>query len=548
MAKKKNHVLADKWHNSKLRVFLQPYLSWLDNWASFSLYCIRRSSSHTLAYASKVVFIISLIGAIRGIILTRWTATTWASLVGSVVMLIPEILQRSKDIKNNLSEKYVVMMDQKGYYDSGIEAPDEEWRKQTVFTFCDSQYYRTTMFVHDGVNRWLQDEEMQQLVKLRLDKNANKRMKSKLSGSPFDQKYYYFLRFNYRYSQFYAKQFTNEKKWGLCSDLRPEMTNVQVQKTCYFDSYLTNIAPGKVLRSSRSGEIVSSLAETDDDEVAPFAVRSGKKMLKQLDDCTMANEPGVTTLMLLSNGIVPIWIQSNQAQSNPGQRVVAGSGSADWSDCEPFLDQPDGLRKAVITGMERELYEESFGKRAISMEKFKENAKTRILGHFRWLEKSGKTEFVGVTCMDLERAHDSLSPEVSEVFKKGEEITAKTVSQLREALYELAHPVDRAELAMPVQQELEKLRKQDALTEAEQKRKAELERIEADQDRIRQYHLALETVANEELGTVVFSRCNLSSTATILMLADWIDEALQSDPEAGQQNAFRWLSRKIAAK
>lgn len=150
----------------------------------------------------------------------------------------------------------------------------------------------------------------------------------------------------------------------------------------------------------------------------------------------MANEPGVTTLCIKENGSILLWRQNNLAQCSTGQLVASGSGSANWGDCRDFLNDPEknGLRKAVIRGMERELWEESVGQRGISDRKFYENLDTRITGYFRWLKKGGKAEFVGVSRLrNSNSMTENMVPEVSEVLA-GEDIPVRSMWMLKEKL------------------------------------------------------------------------------------------------------------------
>ncbi len=119
------------------------------------------------------------------------------------------------------------------------------------------------------------------------------------------------------------------------------------------------------------------------------------------------------------------------------------SGSANWEDCKKHLGKPDGLRTAVINGMNRELWEESVGKRSVKKQKFTGCLTTRITGYFRWLTKAGKSEFVGVSRLGGNKKGrpmaENLVPEESEVLN-GEKISTGNMRKLREAL---AHRLDK---------------------------------------------------------------------------------------------------------
>jgi len=508
--------IKNAWIYSKLRIALQPYMRWFANWSSYHLYCLRRSGYFRLRYFVNLVFLVSLYPTIRDLcsisLKTIFSAESkplvWILL--TVISAVFEIIQRVRDTKTKMAEKHVVQQTDKDYYHD-VEAPDDgqAWEKRVVYTLCGGSVNRSTMFFCSKVNEWLQDGDKQKEVCLKEKKDGRKKLSGKLSGEHFTNLYYHFLRYNYRSSQFFGKQFTNEKKWGLCSNLTPESSSILVHKTCYYDSYLTNIAPGKILLATRDGNTVASL-EAGKYEYDPFFIeKQDDKITRKVlfatgEQTPMANEPGVTTLMILNNGEIPLWIQSNQAQSNPGQVMVAGSGSADWEDCRPFLGEADGLRKAVITGMERELYEESIGKRTITEKEFKKHAKTMVTGYFRWLEKGGKSEFVGFSCVSMDQTGADLSPEESEVYRyERDKMKAKTVGQLRAVLETLVHTAE---------------------TETGKK---ELEEYDIHSD------------APKEI--VIISKCNLSSTAAIFMLQQLIDAACKEDKKIADENAYRWL-------
>lgn len=117
------------------------------------------------------------------------------------------------------------------------------------------------------------------------------------------------------------------------------------------------------------------------------------------------------------------------AQCSTGLLVASGSGSADWDDAKRFIGHENGMREAIVYGMERELWEESNGSRENKFNKFRNQIDTRITGYFRWLKKGGKSEFVGVSRLMDVTLLGNLSPEASEVTK-GEDLPARTIREL----------------------------------------------------------------------------------------------------------------------
>lgn len=103
------------------------------------------------------------------------------------------------------------------------------------------------------------------------------------------------------------------------------------------------------------------------------------------------------------------------------------------------MAKPNGLREAVINGMNRELWEESVGKRSLSYQDFCDRLDTRITGYFRWLTKAGKSEFVGVSRLrekEDKPMAEYLAAETSEVLNGGKNIQARNMWVLLEELNE----------------------------------------------------------------------------------------------------------------
>ncbi|MCR4804549.1 MAG: protein phosphatase 2C domain-containing protein, partial [Clostridia bacterium] len=422
----------------RLPVWAQPFVGRLINARDYFAYCCSHSLLYILQLLSKAFFFYGLLDMVYGLLHRSFSLV---SFVITVASLFVTVLTNLLGWKESRDAKYVERKAISGYY-RDVEPPDDSWTRRVIHVKRLGKIADTgTIYSSRSVDEWLRVSP--QLPAIHRDERYEAELKHRLRKGPFAAKYFPFLRFNTRLAQFYARQFTNEAKWGLSGELRPDMDTVSVHRTCYFDSFLTNISPGKQLVSTRTGKTVCAL---DSEQDAPYRVDAeGKKRLRPVGEQYMANEPGVTTLWLLASGTIPLWRQSAQAQSNPGQVVASGSGSADWTDCEPWLGRPDGLRRAVIAGMERELYEESIGERAISKEDFCRETKTLILGYFRWLEKAGKSEFVGISAGSVDHEADTISPEESEVTRTDAALQADTVFHLKEQLRSLVHPVTEEE-------------------------------------------------------------------------------------------------------
>ncbi|MCR5174308.1 MAG: hypothetical protein K6C09_06725 [Oscillospiraceae bacterium] len=505
-----------KWHDSKIRKNLQPYTNKLKNWAAYHLYCLRYNRSLIFRYFKNIVYAGSVIYTLHDLASIRETvrehgpcgllSPKMIPLAIAVILLISDIIALIRSTAaEEQSKKFVSLWPIENYY-NGVKAP-ENWEKIVVLSENSGNRSKGTIFRSSEVDAWLRNNAVQQSVSIQRNKGGERGLRKKIRTA-FKDTLYHFLRFNYRYSQFYGKQFSNEKKWGLLSDLPvKEEGPVQVQKTRYYDSILTNISPGKQLIRTRNNEVLVSLKG---DRWDPYTIDGKIKTLASLKNGNyQANEPGVTTLMILKDGSVCFWIQSNQAQSSPGLVVASGSGSADWKDCKPFLKKgkPDGLRKSVIFGMERELYEESFGERSITRKEFAKNTKTLVTGYFRWLEKGGKSEFVGFSCVNVEHSSERISPESSEVIKASGARTekrkkAETVEDLKKLIGEYVKKIEKEEF------------KKD--------------------------------FPDEDLSgcsAVYRSECNLSTVAAFLSLERLIEEYSKDHPGVSNESAYDWMKK-----
>ena len=322
----------------------------------------------------------------------------------------------------------------------------EPWRRRVIRIMQDGDLLEeATIYTNDTIDRWLY--ENQDRIEMEEDKAYEKEIERRIKRN-FKSVYHPFLRLNYRISLFYGRQFTNQKKWGVSREFYPKAGEttpvIRVHKTCYFDNYLTNIIPGRRLRSSRNEDAV---IEVTGPRFLPYRVNeNGERQLSHIGTLPGGSETGVTTLCFLpEEGCIPLWRQNHQAQSSRGQIVASGSGSADWKDCAQFLKDGRGkFADAVIYGMERELYEEAVGTRTISKQEFRDTTQTRIIGHFRWLQKSAEAEFLGITRTEMKYMLDKISPEESEVTE-GTFLKFKTVYELKEKLEKLVQPEDPAD-------------------------------------------------------------------------------------------------------
>lgn len=217
-----------------------------------------------------------------------------------------------------------------------------------------------------------------------------------------------FLKFNYRLSNFYGKMFFNEKKLCIACDIRVSSkgNKVYYHKGSYYDTYLTNIISGRELRSNEDNKLIASAEES-----IPVIKKGDEYYLKDITTSIMNNEIGISTLAITNDNYLVIWTQNRIAQSSGGLLVPTGSGSCDWSD-----RRGDSFNDTIIYAMNRELWEENGKKHLCKLPE--EIGQTKILGTFRWINKGGKSEFVGITKVNKDLI--SFSQEKKEVFNREE--------------------------------------------------------------------------------------------------------------------------------
>jgi hypothetical protein len=169
---------------------------------------------------------------------------------------------------------------------------------------------------------------------------------------------------------------------------------VTVRKSFYFDALLTAEAfRSRIFRNNIQGE-----KEVYTDLTTYFPVN--EEMVDGVD-CVRFREGffkevsghiGITTLLITENRRVAMLHQGSTKAVGSHTVSLGGSGSMNYSDMT-LAKRDDDLRVAVTYGMARELCEET------GMQKHfpavREN--TMLIGFFRWIDRCGKPEFVGLT-------------------------------------------------------------------------------------------------------------------------------------------------------
>lgn len=195
----------------------------------------------------------------------------------------------------------------------------------------------------------------------------------------------FFIKLQYRESKAFNKDYFNETKLCLSEDIKVG-ESIKFHKGTYFDTVLTNFVAGKYIEDN-SGAIIADFTSLN-------IIKKGSQgfYLKSITETDFNNHIGISTIAITKDHFIVLWIQNNRAQSSNGLIVPTGSGSCDYSDLSQL-----GFIGTIKNAMGRELLEESTKVKACRGNL----AETKVLGFYRWLDKGGKPEFVGVTKLNL---------------------------------------------------------------------------------------------------------------------------------------------------
>jgi len=227
------------------------------------------------------------------------------------------------------------------------------------------------------------------------------------------------------------KHFFNDAKVCLGGDLLRHTDTVEIYQGSYFHSFVTNEL---VTRSLWDEGVARPQPLYRGSEQFPAIVqRDGTVTLKRLPDAHMGNHIGISTVVHTSDKQLLLWRQAPAAQQNEGQLVPTGSGSSDWGD---WLAQPAGasLKGLVTYAMAREFREESLNKLQPRAGAEAPTIETRVLGHFLWMRRGGKPEFVGLSRITWPSARSH--PDAAEVEQPAnlEPYPANTVSVMQRSI------------------------------------------------------------------------------------------------------------------
>jgi hypothetical protein len=169
---------------------------------------------------------------------------------------------------------------------------------------------------------------------------------------------------------------------------------VPLRKSYYFDALLTAEAfRSRIFRNNIDGQ-----KELYTDLTTYFPVYKetvgGQECVRFTDDFheRVSGHVGITSLLLTENRRVAMLFQGSTKAIGSRTVSLGGSGSLDYADMQR-AGHPEDLRELLAAGMAREVAEETG--LAAHVKEIKDN--TLVIGFFRWIDRCGKPEFVGVT-------------------------------------------------------------------------------------------------------------------------------------------------------
>ena len=217
------------------------------------------------------------------------------------------------------------------------------------------------------------------------------------------------------------RQTTNDRKFGLAFHLEVPICPFDLYPIGYYDSLLTNEAfRGRIARYDKGDPYAKSEPVHVERLDENFPVEDGRLM--PLTVAPTANHVGITTLAITADGYPVVFRQIDRAAIGAGCAVLAGSGSVDWDDIAAATDSSD-LKAILAQSMARELQEETLlagdgaelveteVQRVRRLRKYRD--RTMVTGFFRWVNRCGKPEFVGLTV--LPQLRRELLPNPAEV-------------------------------------------------------------------------------------------------------------------------------------
>lgn len=373
----------------------------------------------------------------RGLFNENSTKAILFVLLGTIIKFVYDLYNIICEVKDSMDLRYgYIKSDTQEKIYSEIKVDETEGDDYIIEDICFSSGKKERVLRSAALDKYIREENLILEESKNMERNIKRFIKeNKDNLLPF-------LKFNYRLSNFYGRMFFNEKKLCISSDIRitSKEKKVYYHKGTYYDTYLTNIIAGKELRSNEDNKLIASA-----EEFMPVIRKDDEYYLKDITVSVMNNEIGVSTLAITNDNYLIIWTQNRVAQSSGGLLVPTGSGSCDFADI-----RGKSFNDTIIYAMNRELWEENGGKHLCPS--VEEIGQTKILGTFRWINKGGKSEFVGLTKVNKDLI--SFAQEKKEVFDR-EEYLINSVDDLLKKIDEL---LQRNNISVPLNVNLKALK------------------------------------------------------------------------------------------
>lgn len=306
----------------------------------------------------------------------------------SLFNVVWSTIGKIKEIKSFTGNDKVIKMSKKttiikensafGLKDIGYAQGKKSWPFEN-YSIDDLE--ENSMIRSRKLNEYLWDN----VLKLQPDVNKKEKvqgfiLKNRDIVTPFFQYKYYNSKRNQQY-------FFNEDKLCMASDIYEGKEVIRCHKSNYYNSFLTNEICMYALQRIEDATIIYDASNFFPCE---YNVKERKYYLQHIEKSVMNNHIGVSTLAITEDNYLILRKQSGKTQQNRNKYVPTGSGSCDWLDI-----RGDNFTDTIIYAMKRELWEENGGKKISST--IENIGETKILGFFRWLQRGGKPEFVGIT-------------------------------------------------------------------------------------------------------------------------------------------------------
>lgn len=325
---------------------------------------------------------------------------SWVGFIVPIVILLYDVFSVVGFINKALGITKARRTYLSSYDFSNVKPP-----KNIYFQYEKLSLSRGLVFYSPKLNEHLYNENTKvplERTKNSIDKNKYKEIRKNINQN--DENYIPILAKMSLFCKNEGKLFNDDKKLCLSREIYINQ-DIKVHFGSFYDFYLTNLVCGKVLKDNNSGQVINT--------AIPYPIDDDNH-LKTIEDSGLSNDIGVSTLGFTEDNHLVIFKQNNAVISSCDLLVPSGSGSSDKKDYEE-----DSFLKTVIKGMERELKEECCLKKEQAS-----NFKTLLIGYFRWLEKGGKPEFIGITKMHGVEYSD-IRPQAKEVCHRSEVSVSK---------------------------------------------------------------------------------------------------------------------------